>query len=97
MKSIKYFTVLTILYTTITFSQKSLRLNDVRKHTKYFTVSKSFQFSENILPILNEEAKNSQFIGLAEVHQSEQLSFFTTAFLSVLKIKSSELKIVNPK
>ena len=87
MKSIKYLTilVLTILCTTITFSQKRLKLNDVRKHTKYFTVSKNFQFSENILPILNEEAKNSQFIGLAEVHQSEQLSFFTTAFLNVLK------------
>lgn len=85
MKLNKIIIFLLALFINKVNGQKILTIQDVKKHTKYFTVSKSFQFSENILPILNEEAKNSQFVGLAEVHQSEQLSFFTTAFLRVLK------------
>lgn len=78
--------ILLILFTFFGVkAQNKLTLEDVKKHTTYFTVSEDLQFSENILPTLNEEAKKSQFIGIAEVHQSEQLSLFTAAFLRVLK------------
>lgn len=87
MKLIKYFTVLILLIvgSSKIFAQKKLTLNDVKKYTNYFAVSKNFKFSKNILPIINKEASKSQFIGLAEVHQSKQLSNFTTALLKVLK------------
>lgn len=66
-------------------AQDKLTLEDVKKETIYFSVSDDLQFSENVLPILNREASKSQFIGIAEVHQSKQLSLFTSALLRVLK------------
>ncbi|MFD2587963.1 hypothetical protein ACFSQJ_13540 [Croceitalea marina] len=66
-------------------AQNKLTLEDVEKETVYFSVSEELQFSENVLSILNEEADKNQFIGIAEVHQSEQLSLFTSSFLGILK------------
>lgn len=80
--------VIQIIFFIVAFvsnAQHKLTVDHIKPYTNYFTVSNDFNFSENIQPILQKEAQNSQFIGLAEVHQSEQLSFFTTAFLKVLK------------
>lgn len=66
-------------------SQERLTLNEVSKHTRYFTISDDFLFSENIINLIGEEARKSQFIGIAEVHQSEQLSYFTAALMKLGK------------
>ncbi|WP_298516705.1 hypothetical protein [uncultured Kordia sp.] len=83
MKLYTFFTCL-LICTTI-YAQKQLSLNDVQKHTHYFSISENYEFSENIQEMLAQGAKESQFIGIAEVHQSEQLSHFTAAFLRILK------------
>lgn len=66
-------------------SQQKLTIEDVQNYTEYFTIDENFQFSDNTINFFTKEARNNQFIGIAEVHQSEQLSYFTTAFLKVLK------------
>lgn len=85
MKNIQISIILFFFCSLTAVSQERLTQEDVSKHTQYFTISEDHQFSENILEVLNREASNSQFIGIAEVHQSEQLSYFTTALLGLLK------------
>lgn len=68
-------------------AQRQLTINDVKKHTQYFSISNDFEISENTKNFFAQEAKENQFIGIAEVHQSEQLSYFTTSLLPILKTK----------
>ena len=74
---------------SVTFcnAQKKLTLDQIKDYTNHFTISKDFSFSESILPFIEKDIGNNQFIGIAEVHQSQQLSYFTTAFLRILKQK----------
>lgn len=85
MKLYKTLICLALLVVSTTQAQQRLSLNDVQKHTHYFSISEQYEFSENIKDMLAQGAKESQFVGIAEVHQSEQLSHFTAAFLHILK------------
>lgn len=85
MKLYKFLSFCLILSFFTMNAQKQLTLNDLKKHTQYFSISNSYDFSENVKDFLATGAKENQFIGIAEVHQSEQLSHFTAAFLRILK------------
>ena len=52
-----------------------------------FTLTSDNQITDSILHYWNELIGESQFVGLAEVHNSDQLSYFTKAILPVLKEK----------
>ncbi|WP_298897169.1 hypothetical protein [uncultured Psychroserpens sp.] len=74
-----------IICSHYSFSQNSMTTNDFKDHTTYFSLSKDHQFQGNkMYKKLKQITKNAQFIGIAEVHQSEQLSYFTSSFLELL-------------
>ncbi len=56
----------------------------LQEHTTYFTLGPDHQLTGPVSEILKKELSQNQFVGLAELHHSEQLSFFTTGFLDLL-------------
>jgi hypothetical protein len=88
MLAMSYLRLLKFIFVFVVVSvnaQNKLTTETLKKHTQYFTIESDFQFPETINKYLRNEANKNQFIGIAEVHQSEQLSYFTTALLKVLK------------
>ena len=80
---IRFFAV--FLISNYGFSQDEITTNDFKDHTIYFNLSKDHQFKGGkIYNKLKQITKNAQFIGIAEVHQSQQLSYFTSGFLELL-------------
>ncbi len=76
--------VLSLLLSGIGLAQKQLSTDDFKPHTVYFKLSETHEIPGKIRSFLKKELKNVQFVGLAEVHQSQQLSYFTTGLLGLL-------------
>ncbi len=79
------FVLLVVLTALPLFAQKQLTVDDVLSFTNYFTLDQENGISEEMSLFFKDEAQKNQYIGIAEVHQSQQLSYFTTAFLKLLK------------
>ena len=55
-------------------SQPSMNVSELEKHTTYFNLESDYSIDEKGTKILNKLIGSAQFVGLAEVHQSQQLS-----------------------
>ena len=62
-------------------SQNELTKELLGKHTIRFQINDQFEMDEEVSKFLSGELSEHQFVGLAELHQSQQLSYFTTACL----------------
>ena len=66
------------------FSQKNLSPEDLIPYTTYFSLSDQMEIEGEAARILEQEIQNNQFIGLAELHQSQLLGHFTSGLLRLL-------------
>lgn len=57
------------------------------RHATRFSINSDNTFSEDVQEKWDSWIGDHQFVGLAEVHNSKQLSFFTTAMLTLLSDK----------
>ena len=69
-------------------AQKTLTAGDLIAKARYFSINQDYKLSPEISKILQEEISQNQFVGLAELHQSQQLSFFTAALIDLLQKES---------
>lgn len=69
------------------FSQRSISSEDFKPYTSYFSLAENHEIEGNAKDLFLNAIGNNQFVGIAEVHDSQQLSFFTTGFLKLLKQK----------
>lgn len=76
--------VLLLLSSAEVCSQEKLLSNHLEPYATRFSISSNYEFGDSIKQLLSEEISKNNFVGLAELHQSRQLSFFTTALLKVL-------------
>jgi len=65
-------------------AQSPLSKKDLETTTIYFNIDSNYQFDNNAKNLFQNEVSRNQFIGLAELHQSQQLSLFTNALLNIL-------------
>ena len=65
-------------------AQRNITPADLEKHTLRFSLSADLSFDNSTYQFLEEEVSKHHFVGLAELHRSQQLSYFTTALLKVL-------------
>ncbi|MEP5610871.1 MAG: hypothetical protein ABJP45_01415 [Cyclobacteriaceae bacterium] len=86
MKSI-YFTWLIILIVSTAWAQETLTSEHLEPYTFRFSLASQHQISDEARTIISDLVGENQFVGIAEVHQSQQLSFFTTGLVSLLKEK----------
>ncbi|HAS39145.1 MAG TPA: hypothetical protein DCS93_01640 [Microscillaceae bacterium] len=68
-------------------AQKKLDTQDLVSHTIYFKMPTLHTFDATTQQHLLKAIGDNQFVGLAELHRSQKLSHFTTAFLQLLKTK----------
>lgn len=74
-----------VLVNQLLISQtKELTTSDLKEHTTYFNISDGLELPEKVRTILKKDFNQAQFVGLAEVHQSQHLSYFTSALLKLL-------------
>lgn len=78
---------LLILLPAISFSQKELTTEMLEASAFRFSLQDNSTFSEEAKSQWGKWIGENQFIGLAEVHGTTQLSYFTAAILPVLKEK----------
>ncbi len=64
--------------------QASELSNALTDNSFYFTLGPQHQLTGEVQDLLKKELAQNQFVGLAELHGSEQLSFFTTGFIHLL-------------
>lgn len=57
----------------------------LQEHTTYFSMGPEHQLTGPVGELLKKELSQNQFVGLAELHYSEQLSFFTTGLMDLLQ------------
>ncbi|MDX1627208.1 MAG: hypothetical protein R3345_00840 [Fulvivirga sp.] len=77
------FMVCGILLSLVSTAQSQLE-EELNKMALHFTLKPGHQLDDEVAHFFIEEAQKAQFIGLAELHRSEQLSFFTIALLDLL-------------
>jgi len=75
---------LLFLKSSLAHAQSPLTKIDLETTTIYFDIDSNYQFDNNAKNLFQKEVSRSQFIGLAELHQSQQLSLFTNALLNIL-------------
>lgn len=63
-------------------TELSKALND---NSFYFTLGPQYQLTGEVRELLKKELTQNQFVGLAELHGSQQLSLFTTGFINLLR------------
>ena len=68
-------------------SQRTLSHEDLIPHTIYFEMDDKHEFGPKAEEFLLDAIGLNQFVGLAEVHQSQRLSHFTIGILELLKKK----------
>lgn len=76
--------IILLLLTIPIIGQKTLDAEMLESHTFRFSLDANNNFNEATQVKWLELIDGHQFIGLAEVHNSRQLSYFTTAFLRTL-------------
>ncbi|QCK16169.1 hypothetical protein [Mangrovivirga cuniculi] len=64
-------------------SQNKL-LHELNNKAFHFSLTPDYRLEGDVAEFLNKEVRSAQFVGLAELHRSEQLSLFTVAFLDLL-------------
>ena len=69
------------------YNQPSITQETFIPYVTYFTLDEDHNINGEGRQKLIESVGDNQFIGLAEVHQSQQLSYFTTGFLQMLSEK----------
>ncbi|OJJ17921.1 hypothetical protein BKI52_29110 [marine bacterium AO1-C] len=79
--------LLLVLVVTTSQAQKQLDINDLKSHTVYFKMPTLQTFDATTQQLLLKAVGDNQFVALAELHRSQKLSYFTTAFLKLLKSK----------
>lgn len=85
MKKLFYLCILiTIFSYSKSFAQKDLESKDFKEFNTYFKLSKNHEIVGKTRKKLKKILSEAQFVGLAEVHQSQQLSYFTKGFLELL-------------
>lgn len=66
------------------FTQKPLTAEDLLPYTTHFDLKENLSLEGEVADILEKEIQAHQFVGLAELHRSKNLSLFTVAFLKLL-------------
>lgn len=56
----------------------------LNKHTIHFSLGPRYELTGQVREVLKKELSRNQFVGLAELHGSEQLSYFTTGLMELL-------------
>lgn len=84
MKNYIFFTLGLAFIAFNSFAQNELKTKHFEEYTTYFKLSDNHEIPTKIRSKFKEELKNVQFVGLAEIHQSQQLSFFTKGLLGLL-------------
>lgn len=81
--------VVAILCITVlrSYGQKQLSIEDLKSNTVYFSMPQQQAFDASTQQVLLKAIGENQFVGLAELHRSQKLSYFTTAFLKLLQEK----------
>lgn len=77
--------IFSLFYSNEPFAQAYMVAEDFAPHRTYFTLTDDHQIDAQGQAFLQKVIGNNQFIGLAEVHQSQQLSYFTVGLLDVLQ------------
>ncbi|MEQ9405392.1 MAG: hypothetical protein RIM99_17515 [Cyclobacteriaceae bacterium] len=68
-------------------AQETLSVNHLEQAAIRFTLNENHEMDQETKNQLSELIGDDQFVGIAEVHQSQQLSYFTTGFLALLNEK----------
>ena len=76
-----------LLFTLKVYCQEEITIKSFKPFTTHFTLNEEHQIEGKARNFILEKIGENQFVGLAEVHQSQQLSFFTVGFLELLKEK----------
>lgn len=84
---VKILCLLLFFIVTTGYAQKKLETNDLKPHTVYFSMPKPQMFDAATQKLLLDAIGENQFVALAELHRSQKLSYFTAAFLKLLKTK----------
>lgn len=56
----------------------------LKKHSIHFSLDAEHKLTGEVRGLLKQELSQNQFVGLAELHHSEQLSYFTTGLMELL-------------
>lgn len=75
--------IISLLSCQIANSQNQL-VQELKNSAINFSLAPGYQLEGEVAEFLNKEIREAQFVGLAELHRSEQLSFFTVALLDLL-------------
>lgn len=83
--------VLTLLVCQTIKARQSIDLDTaLKKNTIHFSLGPGHKLEGTVRAMLQQEISQNQFVGLAELHGSEQLSFFTTGLIDLLKEEGFE-------
>ena len=82
---IPFFVLVHLVWTkTPVYAQQELSIQDLQENTTYFNLDNGHGLDEGTKKFLRSEIRKNRFIGLAELHQSQQLSYFTVGLLDLL-------------